>query len=154
MVLVLWLVRHGETYWNQEGRLQGWEDTELSSLGENQAIQLATHLVQRKPEGFHSIVSSDLTRAMKTAQEVLLKVGRENQVIVPDARLREHNLGIFQGKRARECSRDPLLKSHWKEFLRDPCYRPPEGESSQDKNLRYVFKVCNFGCDIYIELKG
>lgn len=64
----LFLVRHGETDWNREGRFQGQRDTHLSEKGRSQAFRVASFLALHEFEG---IVSSPLARALDTA----LKIG-------------------------------------------------------------------------------
>ena len=59
-------VRHGETVWNAEMRMQGQLDTALSARGQRQARRTATALVD---EGIEAIVSSDLVRASATAAD-------------------------------------------------------------------------------------
>lgn len=87
----IYLIRHGQTDWNVEGRWQGTLDVPLSEVGYKQAAALATHLQDRQ---INSIYSSDLMRAWKTA-EPLAKI--KGLAIRKDARLRELNLGVFQG---------------------------------------------------------
>jgi probable phosphoglycerate mutase len=64
---ILFLFRHGETDWNREGRLQGHTDTPLNATGLAQARALAEKLL---PHRLDAIVSSDLSRALTTAQIV------------------------------------------------------------------------------------
>lgn len=85
------LVRHGETDWNREGRIQGQLDSPLSAQGTAQAGSVAARL-QR--EAFDALVCSDLGRARRTAEIIALRTGHE---VVADARLRERHYGIFQG---------------------------------------------------------
>ncbi|GFR52441.1 hypothetical protein Agub_g15015 [Astrephomene gubernaculifera] len=59
------LVRHGETDWNAETRLQGHQDPPLNAVGVEQAEELAM-VLQR--EAFHAMYSSDLRRASQTAE--------------------------------------------------------------------------------------
>jgi len=63
----LFLVRHGETDWNKEGRFQGQRDTRLSQKGLEQAFKTAFYLAEHK---FNGIVSSPLSRALDTAMEI------------------------------------------------------------------------------------
>ncbi len=85
--LRIWLVRHGVTDWNLEGRWQGWSDTPLSTAGHDQAWKLRARLEHRR---FDRVVASDLIRALDTAR----LAGFEPTV---DARLRELNFGVFEG---------------------------------------------------------
>ena len=85
------VVRHGETEWNTEGRRQGHLDSTLTAKGRAQAEALAQRF---NPESCSAIYSSDLGRAFETARTIAEKTGHE---VVADERLRERNLGIFQG---------------------------------------------------------
>mmetsp|Transcript_19454 Transcript_19454/g.34695 ORF Transcript_19454/g.34695 Transcript_19454/m.34695 type:complete len:228 (-) Transcript_19454:281-964(-) len=126
------LVRHGETYWNRERRLQGQTDTELSDVGLDQARITGRFLRQKYPNGFVTAVSSDLQRARITAECI---VADSNQLQL-DPRLREIHLGVFQGKSVQECVQDPDLKECWGEYARNPYYVIPNGESENDLSTR------------------
>jgi 2,3-bisphosphoglycerate-dependent phosphoglycerate mutase len=86
----LCLVRHGETAWNAEGRVQGQLDIPLSPTGLAQARAVAAALAG---ESFDAIYSSDLVRVRQTAQSVVDRLKKEP---VLDARLRERHYGKFQ----------------------------------------------------------
>jgi probable phosphoglycerate mutase len=116
------LVRHGETPWNAEHRLQGWTDIPLNAKGERQAQALAAEL---STVAFDAIVSSPLLRAWHTAQAVAAR--QPGVLCVPEPRLRERHHGDWQGlTRAEIAQHDPeqhaLLQS------RSPSYLPPGGE--------------------------
>ncbi len=85
-----YLIRHGQTAWNLAGRWQGFESVPLNQTGIAQARALADYWQQP----LDAIYSSDLSRAWQTAQSLGSKLGLMPSV---DPRLREHNLGIFQG---------------------------------------------------------
>ena len=85
------LVRHGETAWNAEGRIQGHLDIPLNEIGLAQAAAVGTHL---RAENFDAIYSSDLLRAYRTASPV---VANPETDIVRDERLRERHLGVLHG---------------------------------------------------------
>jgi probable phosphoglycerate mutase len=86
------LIRHGETAWNAVRRLQGHIDIPLNEEGERQAGALAQALAS---ERIDAIVSSDLQRAMQTAQTV---AGHANGAALQlDAQLRERCYGVFEG---------------------------------------------------------
>jgi probable phosphoglycerate mutase len=93
------LVRHGETDWNAEGRLQGQTDRPLSDFGRRQARQLAEELAGDQVE---AIYSSDLSRARETAKIVAERLGLP---VVLDPDLREKNWGTWEGLTAveRDC---------------------------------------------------
>lgn len=85
------LVRHGETDWNREERIQGYSDTRLNENGIAQAEAAADFL---KDKHIGLIVSSDLARAKKTAEIIAKATGAE---IVLDAALREMDFGSLEG---------------------------------------------------------
>lgn len=87
----VYLIRHGQTEWNAEGRWQGQLDVPLSDEGRTQARALADHLSQ---SGFRAVYASDLMRAAETAR---ILADATNAPLFLDARLRELNLGVFQG---------------------------------------------------------
>lgn len=85
------VVRHGETFWNSDGLIQGYIDTDLSPTGIRQAEAIAERLAGGK---YAAIYSSDLKRAYRSAEYLAERTGHK---IITDGRLRERNLGIFQG---------------------------------------------------------
>lgn len=85
------LIRHGETAWNAERRLQGHLDIPLNGEGERQAALLAAALAA---ESIDAVVSSDLMRARQTAQAVADIKGLP---LRQDAQLRERGYGGFEG---------------------------------------------------------
>ena len=87
----LLLVRHGETDWNAEGRLQGHTDRPLNAHGRTQAKDLAERLAG---EGADAIYASDLSRAKETAEILGARLGLP---VVIDADLREKNWGNWEG---------------------------------------------------------
>jgi broad specificity phosphatase PhoE len=87
----LLLVRHGETDWNADGRLQGQTDRPLSDYGRRQARQLADDLAG---EEFDAVYASDLARARETAEIVAERLGLP---VVLDPDLREKDWGNWEG---------------------------------------------------------
>ncbi|KAK7263105.1 hypothetical protein RJT34_30689 [Clitoria ternatea] len=87
------VVRHGETAWNAERRIQGQVDVELNEVGRKQATAVADRL-SKEPK-FSVIYSSDLQRAFETAQIIATKCG--GLEVVKDADLRERNMGELEG---------------------------------------------------------
>jgi len=90
-VTALLLVRHGETDWNADGRLQGHTDRPLSDFGRRQARQLAEELAEEKLD---AIYASDLSRASETAEIVGVRLGLG---VVIDPGLREKDWGTWEG---------------------------------------------------------
>ncbi|NED98207.1 histidine phosphatase family protein [Phytoactinopolyspora alkaliphila] len=87
------LVRHGESWWNAEGRVQGQGGTGLSDRGHTQAADVADHLLATYPQPA-SVFSSDLERVTQTAQPYLDRAGRVAEL---DKRLREIDSGEWTG---------------------------------------------------------
>jgi probable phosphoglycerate mutase len=93
MTLRLWLVRHGSTDSTDAGKFLGWKDEPLNAHGFRQAEVLRDSI---KTFDFDSVWSSDLLRAVQTAELVTAEFTR-------DARLRELDLGLLEGKTWDEC---------------------------------------------------
>ena len=85
------IVRHGETEWNLNGRIQGHLDSPLTKSGRAQAEAIASRLQAIE---INALYSSDLGRAYATAQIISNKTGHH---ILTDKRLRELHLGKFEG---------------------------------------------------------
>jgi probable phosphoglycerate mutase len=115
-------VRHGETAWNVEARLQGQLDIPLNERGHEQARRTAHWLAEDAPE---VVVSSDLARAQATAHAI----ASFNRVPLElEAGLRERSFGRFQGMTHLEVTeRWPEQSKRWKS--RDPEFAPGDGES-------------------------
>jgi alpha-ribazole phosphatase len=88
----LYIVRHGETVFNKKKIVQGHKDVSLNKVGLEQAKLLAKHLSGIK---FDFVYSSDLRRVKKTTEEILKF---QSCPIRYSTKLRERNMGIFQGK--------------------------------------------------------
>jgi broad specificity phosphatase PhoE len=110
------LVRHGESTWNAEERLQGQLDPPLSERGREQSRALA-RIVNRVPD--ERVVCSDLTRARETAELIGLHPGRF------DPRWREIDVGSWGGKTAAEVDAAGEGLTNWRGGPR----RAPNGES-------------------------
>ena len=85
------LIRHGETAWNAERRIQGQLDVPLNEVGRAQAEAIGLRF---RDETVDVLVSSDLSRAMQTMQPIADACGLQ---VLSDSRLRERNLGILEG---------------------------------------------------------
>src|SRR5512143_258393 len=116
------LIRHGETDWNAQKRIQGHTDIPLNATGRAQALAMAFNAAHQR---FNAIYSSDLQRAVETAR-VLAQ--REDQEIRLMPQLRERHFGIFQGLTAAEgaVSRPAAYARY---LARDPDYDFETGES-------------------------
>jgi len=127
-------IRHGETAWNVDTRIQGQLDIPLNETGRWQAHRLALATAE---EGIDAIYSSDLLRALETAQAVAAGAARE---IVTDVGLRERGFGEFEGLTYQEIGeRWPELSERWRR--RDPSFGPPGGEVLTDFYARSVATV-------------
>ena len=125
------LIRHGETLWNQQGRMQGQHDSPLTPLGLQQARQLGRRL---KQVAFFALYSSDLGRAHQTARCIADETGHE---IASDPDLRERSFGIFEGLTNNEIK--TRYPEHYEPFAkRDPQYAMPHGESASQFRERCV----------------
>lgn len=87
----MYLVRHGETDWNQVRRIQGHSDTDLNELGLRQAEQVAGRF---RSEGIHAVYSSDLSRARETASRIAQNFDRAVSTLIT---LRERCYGQWEG---------------------------------------------------------
>lgn len=92
----IYLVRHGETDWNQAGRLQGQTDIDLDAQGFAQAAGAAERL---KEVPFEIAFCSPLIRARHTAETI---VGERKITLTTDERLRELNFGPWEGTDVRK----------------------------------------------------
>jgi len=116
------VVRHGETAWNVEARLQGQLDVPLNDRGLEQARRTAQALDDDAPQ---VVVSSDLARARQTAEAI---AGRFGLPLFTDPGLRERSFGRFQGMTHGEVAeRWPDDALRWRQ--RDPAFAPGDGES-------------------------
>ncbi|EQC25692.1 hypothetical protein, variant [Saprolegnia diclina VS20] len=132
----LWFVRHGQTDWNVDQRLQGHEDVPLNEAGRQQAAAAATYLQGLHATArFDAIVSSDLSRALATAEAIRGALGIT--AIETDAGLREHALGSLQGHVVR--AMPPHLRREYDNLRTNPDYKSPGGgESSRQMYERVV----------------
>lgn len=132
----LYLTRHGETIWNTEKRMQGWNDSPLTELGVKQAEWLGERL---QKEEIDIIYSSPSGRAFKTAEIVK---GTKNVQIIPRDNLREINMGDLEGK-----SQEYLVREYESEiynFWNAPSlYVPNNGETFKEVQDRVVEEIMN-----------
>ena len=131
------LIRHGETEWNSQQRMQGHSNSDLSSVGQVQ-IQALGQWMKNVP--FDHIYSSDSLRAKQTAEAITQFSGHELKI---DLRLREKNLGVFEGLTSEEArERHPevfrLFKTAGSKYVID------EGESTQqlqERALEFIEEI-------------
>ncbi len=119
-------IRHGETAWNVDTRIQGQLDIGLNPMGRWQATRVGQAL---RDEPISAIYSSDLVRAYETAQTIAQHHAEASALcVVPNTGLRERHFGHLQGKTWAE------IETEWPEDAklwrgRDPRWAPVDGES-------------------------
>ena len=120
------LVRHGETPENRRGEIQGQRDTQLSTIGQQQARDIAENL---RDAHFRAVFTSDLQRARDTTYEIL----RYHQGVECHTRweLRERSLGVFES-----CVVPDFENAVRNQALKYYEYQPPGGESLLDVEAR------------------
>jgi probable phosphoglycerate mutase len=117
-------IRHGETAWNVDTRIQGQLDIPLNERGQWQAAQLAEALATQDP--LDAVYTSDLKRAHQTASAV---AARQGLTPVSHVGLRERGFGAFEGKTFAEIEKDlPEDAMLWRK--REPHWAPPQGGES------------------------
>ncbi len=142
-------VRHGQTDWNVEDRIQGHSDIPLNECGRSQAKELAEEL---KDCHFDLVYSSDLSRAHETARIIVEGRGLSVQT---DQRLRERDCGVWEGRFSKEyfeasfeeqqkTEQNPSLLARMYEFL---------GELPEDKQILIAAHGGIIRC-LLINIKG
>lgn len=118
------LIRHGETIWNAEGRLQGQSDSPLTPRGQAQAQAVAKRL---QHERFTALYASHLQRVLDTAAPLAAMSGHLVQI---DPRLQERAYGIFEGLTYAEASVQHAAIFHEYRTNLSPDFAIPEAEST------------------------
>ena len=128
-MLQVYLVRHGETQWNAERRIQGQSDSPLTAKGEQQAWQVAERV---KALDITHIIASDLGRTRRTAEIIAQACGCE---ITLDARLRELDMGVLERRHIESLTEE---EESWRRRLVNGTAdgRIPDGESMQELSDR------------------
>lgn len=148
----LTLIRHAETLWNRERRMQGQTDTRLSDIGHRQAAALGERLAS---QSFVALYSSDLSRAWDTAHAIAQRTGHD---VIAEPNLRERRFGIFEGLTHAE-----IAERHPEELQRfqsrDPDYVVPGGECARDFHVRCLASLIGIaerhdGCDVAVVTHG
>ncbi|MCY4127776.1 MAG: histidine phosphatase family protein [Gammaproteobacteria bacterium] len=131
----IYLARHGETQWNVERRMQGWGDSALTTLGEQQARQHG-QLLNR--ENVSRIYASDLGRVRQTLALIREQCDVDMRF---DADLRECNMGQWEGQRVEDIQQEWQVE--YRQWRQDnERFSPPAGESISDMKPR-ISKVLN-----------
>lgn len=154
-MLNIYLIRHGETVWNKEGRLQGSIDIELSEVGLEQAAKTGEYLKNIK---FDAIYSSDLQRAKKTAEIIQTKLINKSELKI-DKKLQEIGYGPWEG-----LTTEDIIQKGWEKelalFEKDRVNnRPAGGELVADYFVRVndafnVIKEVNSNCNVLVVAHG
>ncbi|WP_337013191.1 2,3-diphosphoglycerate-dependent phosphoglycerate mutase GpmB [Pantoea sp. AS142] len=128
-MLQVYLVRHGETVWNAERRIQGQSDSPLTEKGEQQAWQVGERV---KHLGITHIIASDLGRTRRTAEIIANACGCP---VTLDARLRELNMGVLEKRPLEGLTAE---EEQWRATLVNGTEggRIPEGESMTEMATR------------------
>ncbi|AFJ48415.1 2,3-diphosphoglycerate-dependent phosphoglycerate mutase GpmB [Shimwellia blattae] len=128
-MLQVYLVRHGETQWNAQRRIQGQSDSPLTEVGERQAWQVAERV---RNYGITHVITSDLGRTRRTAEIIARACGCE---VIADARLRELNMGVLEQRNLDTLTQE---EEQWRRQLvnGNPEGRIPQGESMLEVSLR------------------
>ncbi|MCO5090714.1 histidine phosphatase family protein [Bosea sp. (in: a-proteobacteria)] len=123
------LVRHGETDWNREGRLQGGQDIPLNDLGRRQAAEAAGRLKALEPAYADlDYIASPMQRARETIDILRRELAMPAGAYALDERLRELTFGSWEGFTWRDIRKAERAEAHLRE--RDKWgYVPPGGES-------------------------
>jgi len=128
-MLQVYLVRHGETQWNAERRIQGQSDSPLTAKGEQQAWQVGE---RAKMLGITHIIASDLGRTRRTAEIIAQACGCE---ITFDSRLRELDMGVLEQRHIESLTEE---EEGWRRQLVNGTAdgRIPDGGSMQELSDR------------------
>ncbi|WML43026.1 histidine phosphatase family protein [Neobacillus sp. PS3-40] len=128
-MLYLYFVRHGQTEWNAENRIQGRQDSNLTEQGMEHANQLGESL---KEVEWTAIYSSQSTRALKTAEIVK----RERPLLIrQDERLMEMHLGDWEGMTMEEI-KEMNPEQHGNYWNNPSRYQNETGESFEEVKER------------------
>lgn len=128
-MLQVYLVRHGETRWNAERRIQGQSDSPLTEKGEQQAMQVGERV---RTYGITHVIASDLGRTRRTAEIIADACGCG---VTLDARLRELDMGVLEQRHLDSLTAEEEL---WRRQVVNgtPDGRIPQGESMQELSER------------------
>lgn len=132
----IYLIRHGETEWNKDGRLQGNSNVLLSPEGVRQAVLLAEHAP------FHTVdavYSSDLSRAVMTAEILATKF---KLPVIQNPELREASFGDWEGQSLKKLAAENL-DDFEKFFTRPDKVHPPNGETFLECQARVMTAMEN-----------
>ncbi|RPI11404.1 MAG: histidine phosphatase family protein [Zetaproteobacteria bacterium] len=127
------LIRHGESIWNGERRIQGHRDPDLSPRGRRQADLVAAHIRATLPGAAAAVYTSPLRRAAETAERIGRAVGLP---VVPEPDLREMSLGRWEGMTVPEIQ--AAFPGSYERWLADPLAHPAAGGENLEAFARRV----------------
>lgn len=110
--ITIYLVRHGQTFFNTTGQVQGFADSPLTEKGIDQAQQVGNHLSDIK---FDTAFSSDLGRQRNTAKEILSKNKNDKPELIEHNGFKEWNYGGYEGRDNQEMW-NPIMEKHGLKF--------------------------------------
>lgn len=134
-MLKLYITRHGETEWNVQKRMQGWQDSSLTEKGKENATRLGKSLQNIK---FDAVYASTSPRAVDTAK---LITGEQNVTIVTNDQLREIHMGEWEGKTHEEIKQMYPEQHH--HFWGDTERYEPIGGETFDELMQRVISMFN-----------
>ncbi len=127
------LIRHGESMWNGERRIQGNQDPPLSARGRRQAKCLVACLGAHLSTPAAAVYTSPLRRAAETAAQIGRDLGRD---VLPEPGLREMSLGKWEGMTVPEIQ--AAFPGTYEQWLSDPLAHPAPGGEDLDAFARRV----------------
>ncbi|MCS6999844.1 MAG: 2,3-diphosphoglycerate-dependent phosphoglycerate mutase [Bacteroidota bacterium] len=122
---ILILLRHGQSEWNKENRFTGWIDVDLSERGIEEA-RAAGDALRDIP--IDIVFTSALRRAIRTAEIVLERIGKQDIPLIKNQALNERHYGDLQGLNKDDVARQYGLEQ-FKLWRRSYDVAPPNGES-------------------------
>ena len=134
----IYIVRHGETEWNAEGRIQGHTDIGLSDWGREQARAIARRLAGVP---FAVAYSSDMSRTRDTARIIL---GERDIPLHSVPELREYHKGVFEGLTVQQY-RQRYPEQYRASLVNDPDFAPTGGETIRQSTARLTEFVAGLG---------
>lgn len=129
------LVRHGETAWTREGRVQGWAAVPLTDHGRAQ-VRAAGAYIETEYGGVDRIVASDIRRAAESATHVREQLAAPPEVEYDEA-WRERDFGVYQGFSDERFQEAYLEREYWGRVSAE-VHAPQGGESWRDVESRVL----------------
>lgn len=127
----LYIIRHGQTEWNKEKKLQGRSDIPLNELGRRLAEETAKGMSEIP---FAAAFTSPLQRAKETAEII---IGKRNVPVIEDDRIIEMSFGEYEGCSYSEKHFEVPDQTFMNFFRKPEEYKtPPNGESFEDVKIR------------------